>query len=293
MDWDKLKAFYAVADAGSFTHAANTLRLTQPSISRKISTLEDELRTPLFHRHARGLVLTEQGEILYETVEGIFSQLSDIEKSIKDSKHNEEGELIITASEMMAQSWLFNILPEFIKQYPKIQVSIIETDNILNLDKREADVAIRLFSPRQQELIQRKLHTIDLHLAASKKYLTKHGEPKTLEDLKNHTIIAYPRGIPAPFPEPNWHLERAGINIDNHDLKILSSAFAGTLSFVKAGCGMGTLNTYEIEKDDNLIPILPDIFHHTVDAYFVYAKGQRKSRKIKLLQSFLQSHMLN
>ncbi|MGB1077087.1 MAG: LysR family transcriptional regulator [Bdellovibrionales bacterium] len=287
MDWDKLKAFYTVAQAKSFTRASDKLHLTQPSISRKISALEEELRTPLFHRHARGLILTEQGEILFETVSGIFATLSDAENKIKYSKNEEEGPLCITAPEMLTQSRLFPILPEFIKAHPNIQLKILETDQVLNLDKREADVAIRLFSPKQQDLIQQKIKDIDFKLVASKEYLDKYGRPKSLDDLKNHTLIAYPHDIPPPFPKPNWHLEHAQIDIDQHEKKVLSSSFFGTLSFIKSGCGIGTANLFEIEKDPNLEVILDDTFHHKIEAFFVYAQAQKKSKRILLIKDFL------
>lgn len=293
MDWDKLKTFYAVADAGSFTHAANVLHLTQPSISRKIGALEEELRTPLFHRHARGLVLTEQGELLYNTVTRIFTELSDVEQTIKESKDNEEGELTITTSEMVAKSWLFSMLPIFIKEYPDIQIKIIETDKLLNLDKREADVAVRLFRPTQQDLIQKKLRDIKFSLVASHEYIEECGRPEEVHNLKDHTLIAYQHGKQTPFPEPNWHLSLANIDINTHKKKIISNSFFGTLSFIKAGCGIGTLNEHEIEKHKDLVKIFPDTFQHDISVYFVYAAGRRKSHKIKILQTFLQNNMMN
>ncbi len=291
MDWDKLKAFYTVAQAGSFTHAADQLRLTQPSISRKISALEQELKTPLFHRHARGLVLTEQGELLCNTVEGIFTKLSDVEQTIKYSKNNEEGPLSITASEMVTQTWLYPILPEFIKRYTKINLNILETDRVLNLDKREADVAIRLFNPKQQDLIQKKLRDIHFRLVASKEYIEKHGRPETIKDLKDHNIIAYPNGIPTPFPKPNWHLDTADIDINNHPKTLLSSSFIGTLSFIKSGCGIGTINQFAIDQDPNLEVIMPDLFYHHVEAFFVFAQEQKNAKRIMLLRDFLLENM--
>jgi len=293
MDWDKLKAFYAVADAGSFTHAANVLHLTQPSISRKIGALEEELRTPLFHRHATGLVLTEQGELLYNTVTGIFTELSDVEQTIKESKDNEEGELTITASEMVAKSWLFPMLPIFIKEYPDIQIRIIETDTLLNLDKREADVAIRLLPPTQQDLIQKKLRDVKFSLVASNEYIEKYGIPEKVQDLKGHTLIAYPHSTQVPLPEPNWHLPLANIDINTHKKKIISNSFSGTLSFIKAGCGIGTLNEHEIEKNSDLVKIFPDTIQNNISVYFVYASGRKRSRKIKTLQTFLQKSMMS
>ncbi len=287
MDWDKLKTFYAVAQAESFTRASKTLNLTQPSLSRKIQTLEEELKTSLFHRHARGLVLTEQGEILYETVSGIIKELSDVEKNLKHTKQNDAGFLTITISEFIGSSWLFSLLPDFSKRYPKIQLSTIVTDLILNLDMREADIAIRLFKPTQQDLIQKKLYDVTFQLTASKEYLDLYGRPQATKDLQDHTLIAYPRGMTAPFPNPNWYLKTANIDLQTQNKQLLTSSYSSLSSFIKKGCGIGALTHSEIKEDPTLEVILPHDFTHKAGVYFVYAMEHKNSNKIALLRDFL------
>ncbi|MGE0847401.1 MAG: LysR family transcriptional regulator, partial [Flavobacteriaceae bacterium] len=98
MDWDKLRIFHAAADAGSFTHAGETLGLSQSAVSRQVSALEQELRTPLFHRHARGLILTEQGELLYRTAHQVFMQLQGVKTRLSDSRERPNGDLKITTT---------------------------------------------------------------------------------------------------------------------------------------------------------------------------------------------------
>ena len=106
MDWDKLRIFHAVAEAGSFTHAANTLNLSQSAISRQVSALEQELSVPLFHRHARGLVMTEQGETLYRTAHDVLLKLDAVKNQLTDSTERPEGRLRVTTTVGLGTSWL-------------------------------------------------------------------------------------------------------------------------------------------------------------------------------------------
>ena len=187
MDWDKLRIFHAVADAGSFTHAGHELGLSQSAVSRQISALEDALNVPLFHRHARGLILTEQGEMLYRTAHEVFTKLTAAQTRLMDSKEKPSGELRITTTVGLGSVWLTPRLKEFSEIYPQIAVTLLLDDRELDLSMREADVAIRLRRPTQPDLIQRKLFTVHHHIYASAEYLKKNGIPKALEDLdKRH-----------------------------------------------------------------------------------------------------------
>ena len=173
MDWDKLRIFHAVADAGSFTHAGHELGLSQSAVSRQISALEEALNVPLFHRHARGLILTEQGEMLYRTAHEVFTKLTAAQTRLMDSKEKPSGELRITTTVGLGSVWLTPRLREFSEIYPEIAVTLLLDDRELDLSMREADVAIRLRRPTQPDLIQRKLFTVHHHLYASAEYLRR------------------------------------------------------------------------------------------------------------------------
>jgi len=166
MDWDKIRIFHTVADAGSFTKAGEAMNLSQSAVSRQISALEDDLGTTLFHRHARGLLLTEQGETLYRTAHEVVSKLALTEARLKDSKESPKGDLVITSTVGFGSIWLAPRLAEFVELYPQINVSLITEDRELDLGMREADCAIRLRPPVQGDLIQRKLLTIHHHIYA-------------------------------------------------------------------------------------------------------------------------------
>src|SRR5215510_13532553 len=171
MDWDKLRIFHAVAEAGSFTHAGESLNLSQSAVSRQISALEESLNLPLFHRHARGLILTEQGELLYRTAHEVFAKLAMTEAQLTESKDKPKGQLKVTATVALGSTWLTPRMGEFLEIYP--------------------DVAIRMSPPRQPELVQRHLLTVNMHIYASPGYIKKYGAPKSVEEIDNHRVIVY------------------------------------------------------------------------------------------------------
>ena len=136
MDWDKLRVFHAVAEAGSFTHAGEALNLSQSAVSRQISALEESLSVPLFHRHARGLILTEQGELLYRTAHEVFMKLEAARTKLTDSRERPNGELKVSTTPGIGIHWLLPRLGEFLDLYPDIHVTLITTDEELDLAMR-------------------------------------------------------------------------------------------------------------------------------------------------------------
>ncbi len=208
MDWDKLKVFHAAAEAGSFTHAGEQLGLSQSAVSRQVSALEQELSVSLFHRHARGLILTEQGELLYRTAHDVFMKLEAARAKLTDSREKPHGELKVTTTPGMGIHWLTPRLGEFMDLFPDIRITLITTDEELDLAMREADVAIRLRQPTQPDLIQRKLFSVHFHAYASTEYLKRVGTPRSLEELDNHRIILLGGStVPVYLQNRNWLTE--------------------------------------------------------------------------------------
>ena len=179
--------------------------LSQSAISRQISALEESLNTSLFHRHARGLVLTEQGEVLYRSVRDMIQNLNAAESLIAETKERPEGQLRITTTTGLGSTWLAPRMSEFIERYPGIQVSLLISDSDLDLTLREADVAIRITEPTQPDLVRRHLMQIHTHVYASPDYLKFNGIPKTPEELTQHRIIAFAEEkMPPAFDNMNW-----------------------------------------------------------------------------------------
>lgn len=287
MDWDKLRIFHAVAEAGSFTHAGDALGLSQSAISRQISSLEESLGVALFHRHARGLLLTEQGELLQRAAKDIFGKLSMIEGQIHDSRQLPEGPLRITTTEFIGSTWLAPNLHEVRDGHPDIQVTLLLDDRILNLGMREADAAIRLYKPEQPDLIQRQLATISFHIYGSRAYIEKHGRPRDVKDLKNHTLIGYPEGAPPPFSDPNWLFRLADADpADNNRLLMINSLY-GIHRAVEGGAGLAMLPDYLAQDNENIEVVLPDLEPPGVDMFFVYPEERRHSRRLAIFRDFL------
>ena len=191
MDWDKIRIFFTVAEAGSFTRAGEDLGLSQSAVSRQISALERELRAPLFHRHARGLLLTEQGDLLFRAARDMKMRLETTRARLAETAERPSGDLKVTTTVGLGSLWLTQRLPEFFDLYPEIRVELILSNEELDLAMREADVAIRLRQPTQPDLIQRRLFTVHFHIYASTGYIKQFGEPKSLSDLDDHRLLAF------------------------------------------------------------------------------------------------------
>lgn len=289
MDWDKLRVFNAVAQAGSFTHAGDTLNLSQSAISRQISGLEDSLGITLFHRHARGLILTEQGEILYRTSKRVFQQLTDVRAKMEDSKETPSGTLRITTTVALGSTWLTNILREFTDQYPNINLELCLSDQELNLQTRQADIGLVVTKPTQADIIQKPLVDFKLALYASADYIANHGEPKSINDLDNHKIIAFGLYGTTPHNDSNWILTQDRPENEPRIPTLQVNNNYGIYRAIRAGIGIGTLPEYMVPNNVGLKRILPELEQdHKITCYFTYHEALRKSKRIHLFRQFLE-----
>lgn len=287
MDWDKLRIFHAVAEAGSFTHAGDTLNLTQSSVSRQIGALEETLGVPLFYRHARGLQLTEQGETLYKTAQEIANKLAEAEMAVTESMERPRGPLRITTTVAFGSMWLTERLKDFVEMYPEIEVSLIVREDALNLSMRQADVAIRLAPPQQPDLIQRLLFTLKHGAFASAAYLERYGMPHSLEDIRNHRLIAYDETYHPPFTNINWLLA-AGLEPGGRRRTVLRvNNIYAMYRAAAAGMGIASLPDYMAGLTSGLVPVLPELEGPEHNAYFVYPEELRHSRRVAVFRDFL------
>ncbi|MBI4182697.1 MAG: LysR family transcriptional regulator [Proteobacteria bacterium] len=287
MDWDKLRVFHAVAEAGSFTHAGEALNLSQSAVSRQVSALEDSLRVPLFHRHARGLILTEQGELLYQTVHEVFARLAMTEAILTETKERPSGPLKITTTVAFGSIWLAPRLREFIDLYPDISISIVLDDAELDLAMREADAAIRLRPPRQPDLIQRHLMSMRYHIFAAREYLETFGTPIQPEDLDNHRLIIYGEDARPPVANVNWLMDVGVRKPSKRRPVLMMNNIYGIFLAVKSGLGIGALPQYMSHDAKDLVEILPSLRGPGFDAYFVYPEELRHSKRIAVFRDFL------
>ena len=287
MDWDKLRIFHAVAEAGSFTHAGEVLHLSQSAVSRQVSALEDSLKIPLFHRHARGLLLTEQGELLYRTAHEVFAKLAMTEAMLTDTKEKPSGEIKVTATVGLGSNWLTPRIREFIELYPDVTVNLILADRELDLGMREADIAVRLRAPVQPDLIQRKLMTVRHHLYASPDYLERHGNPSCIEELTSRKILVYGEEAPSNISNINWILTTLR-EFDKSIYPIFKvNNVYGLLLAIQSGLGIGSLPDYIVQGHKNIVKVLPEVEGPSFDAYYVYPEELRKSKRVTIFRDFL------
>lgn len=286
MDWDKLRIFHAVAEAGSFTHAGEQLNLSQSAVSRQISALEESLNVPLFHRHARGLILTEQGELLYRTAHEVFGKLAMTEALLTESKDRPKGVLKVTATVAFGSTWLAPRMREFMEVYPDIELHLVLSDRELDLSMREADVAIRMTPPRQADLIQRHILTVHMQAYAAASYVKKMGLPKTADDLDGHRLIVYGEDERPPVPDTNWLL-RAGRSGEPRRPAISINNVYGILQAVQSGAGIAALPEFMVQGSNDLVRVLPELEGPQIDAYFVYSEELRATKRIGVFRDFL------
>lgn len=287
MDWDKLRVFHAVAEAGSFTHAGESLNLSQSAVSRQISALEESLNVPLFHRHARGLILTEQGELLNKTARDVLAKLSMTEAMLTESREHAKGPLKITTTVAFGTTWLTPRAREFLQKFPDIQLSLLLDDTELDLGMREADIAIRMTQPRQPDLIQRHLMTIRFHVYGHVSYLKRKGVPKTVQELDNHDLIAYPTDMRAPISNINWLLDAGDPPQGTRNPIMRVNNVYAIFKAVESGLGMAALPDYMVEGSRDIVRVLPELNGPKVETYFVYAEELRHSKRIDAFRDFL------
>ncbi|VVT11051.1 LysR family transcriptional regulator [Rhizobium sp. EC-SD404] len=293
LDWDKLRIFHAAAEAGSFTHAAEALHLSQSAISRQVSALEHEVGTKLFHRHARGLILTEQGEMLYHTAHDVLLKLETVRARLTETSNKPSGKLRVTTTVGLGQGWLTEKVQEFLELYPEMQLQLILDNEELDVNMRHADCAIRLRQPQQPDLIQRKLFTVHLHVYASPGYLNRFGEPKSPHDLDGHRIITF--GEPAPGYLLGLNsLEVAGRTADNPRVPHLQiNNLTSVKRAVQMGIGIAMLPDYMVGRDSGLVQLETTADAPSFDTYFCYPEEIKNAAKLKAFRDFLISKARN
>ncbi|WP_336294251.1 LysR family transcriptional regulator [Bartonella sp. CB169] len=290
LDWDKLRVFHAAAEAGSFTHAAQKLHLSQSAVSRQVSALEVDVGVSLFHRHARGLILTEQGEILYRTTHDVLMKLESTRSQLSESYEKPKGILRVTSTFGMGTGWIVERIPEFFNLYPDIQVHLLLDDKGLDVDltTRHADCAVCLHQSQQIDLIQKKLFTIHMHVYASKNYIANYGKPETLSELDAHRIISFGEPVPAYLSGLNW-LEKAGRSDGSLRLSILRvNNIISIKNAIMQDLGIAVLPDYIVCNDDRLVRLFPDIGDiPSFDTFFCYPYALKNLAKLKAFRDYI------
>ncbi|MGB0935211.1 MAG: LysR family transcriptional regulator [Alphaproteobacteria bacterium] len=295
MDWDKLKAFYHVANVGSITEASEYMNLSQSSVSRQVLSLEDRLRCPLFHRHSRGISLTKQGQILFDAVKKIFSEIESAKTLIQEEKEDPRGNLKVATTYSLASLWLTGMVPEFLEKYPDIRLTIIGNDDELDLSTHRADVAIRPMIPHQPDLVQHYLLSFHLKLYASVDYLQKHGTPQSPEDLDHHQLLTFGEDIIHPYGNINWLLRVGAKAGQVRESYIKMNSSMGLRRLAEEGMGIAALSAeyaaQKTPKGSKLVEVLPDLKGPVVDLYYIYPEQLKGSKRVLALYDFINEEL--
>ena len=284
MDWDKLRIFHAVAEAGSLTHAGDALHLSQSAVSRQIRALELQLSATLFHRHARGLILTEQGELLFEATRTMSKRLSNASARIRDSKDEALGELRVTTTMGFGSLWLAPRLGHLYQDYPELSIDLLLKERVLDLPMREADVAIRMKEPSQADLIRRRLMEVNIRLYATQEYIDNHGIPQTVDDMQQHRLIAQrPNEV-----QVSAGRQFLGTYFDADDQTVLYvNTYFGIMQSVLNNLGIGALPSYLAVDFPNLVRVLPDEESQPIPVYLAYPEELRNSKRVNVFRDFV------
>ena len=289
MDWDKLRIFHAVADAGSLTHAGDTLHLSQSAVSRQIRALEESLNTVLFHRHARGLILTEQGELLFDATKTMNKRIDAAAARIRDSEEEVFGELRVTTTTGIGTIWLAPRLYKLYETYPDLKIDLMMQERVLDLPMREADVAIRMKEPSQADLIRKRLMFVRIGLYATREYIARHGAPETLDDMKNHRLIFQNPRSPQVLAGQNLVKELMTYEIGS---TLTVNNYFGVLQAAIHNLGIGMLPDYVTHAIDTMVRVLPDVESMEVPVYLAYPEELRHSKRIEAFRDFVEKEIL-
>lgn len=290
LDWEKLRLFDSVAEAGSFTEAARRLHLSQPALSRQIAALEESLGAKLFHRHARGLALTHEGEQLYESTREVADRIDRARMGIEASRDKPTGEVRLAATMTFGSTWLARRSGEFIEQYPDLRLELVLSDAESDLSRREADCAIRFHAPHQTDLIRRAMPPIRYRICASAEYLERFGEPGALDELDHHRLIAYGPNAPDTLKDVNWLLDTGDRAHPRVAVLTINSSY-GVLQAVEAGVGIGLLPGYLVRFSGKVRPILHDVQAPQFRPWFCYPPELRRSVRVAAVRDFLTERM--
>jgi len=287
-NWDKLRLFTVVAERGSFSDAARQLNMSQPALSRQIRALEDELGLKLFHRHARGTVLSHDGKILFARTSEFSTAIEATQRRMSESGDEVKGRLTVTTTMTFGSQWLVPRLQSFHDAYPQVELEILLSDQEISLTEGAAEMAVRFHETAHADDIQRQMMQIWHRLYASPDYLERYGTPKTAADLDHHRLISYGDATrPMPIKDVNWVLTQGRPAKDPRKPMLSINNVHGILRAVETGLGIAALPEYIVGLSEDVVPVLPEILGPTFDVFIVYPSALKGAKRIRAFRDFL------
>lgn len=287
LDWDLLHCFLAVADSGSLSGAARQLKLSQPTVGRRMATLEAELQTRLFDRSGHALVLTAEGESLHESVRRMEAEALAASRRLSGRDVALSGSVRIACTEGIGAHWLTPALSGFQARYPEIDVELVVDNRTANLSRREADIAIRMrlpemSAPLQTSLVGRRLGTLGIGVYASEGYLRQHGTPRAPADLMHHRIIGFDDGFGGTEFQ-NWLPASA----QGARQSFVSNSLLAQRAAIAAGLGIGICADILVQNAPAFVRILPGLPLRQPEVWLLYHADLRQSARIRATIDFL------
>jgi len=290
MTLDQLKTFYIVSSAGSFTSAAIELNMDQSNVSRKIISMETRLRTKLFKRKARGLILTPEGQALLEETKEVLDRIEGMKNIVKNVHNEARGLLTVGIIDSFYDYFILPYLNKFLEKYPDINLILEKVDyGVSDLDSGGMTVAVRPYmQSANNNIVQEFVTRLHIKLYASKDYLEKFGTPERAEDLGSHRLIAYgPKND--LFSTVNWHLFTGVSFGKSHEPYLQTSCVKTRLDLTEKGFGICALSEETASENKNLIPVLPDLEGSIVDFFYLYPTLHKNAIPVKRFGEFIHS----
>ena len=278
MDWSAIRDFLAVAETGSLSAAARQLKVSQPTLSRRIADLEESLSATLFLRTPKGLLLTETGEGMLKDARNMETLALAIERQADAGREALEGTLRVSATEGLGVKWLPKCLKSFHDRYPRLQVEILIDNRTVNLVRREADIALRLFRPEQPDLIARKIGSIHMGMYGSAAYFSQHGRPERQAELKAHRHVGFDEAM-----TQRADVQRLESWFSPENIVHRSNSFIGHMEAASAGIGLAMMDCYLGESAPELERVMADKLFYEMGIWLVTHAEIGRSARIRVL----------
>ena len=281
-DWNQVRAFLVTAEEGSFSAAARALGLTQPTLGRQVAALEDNLGVTLFERLGRSLSLTQSGLELLDHVRAMGDAASRISLTASGQSQRIEGQVCITATDLVSMHLLPGALKRLREMAPGIKVEVVASNDVRDLRRREADIAIRHGRPEQPDLIAKLVRETSIHLYASTEYLDQYGRPGSASDLSEAVFIGFDQSDRLPA-----RLNELGLTLTKDNFKLISESGAVAWEMVKQGLGIGVMTKEIADRTPGVECVLPDLDPIPVPIWLVTHRELHTSRRIRLVFDLL------
>lgn len=281
-DWNQARAFLATAEEGSLSAAARALGLTQPTLGRQVAALEENLGVTLFERVGRSLSLTEEGLELLENVRAMGDAAGRLSLAASGQSQTIEGQVSITASDLTSAVWLPPVLERLRKAAPGIEIEVVASNTVRDLQRREADIAIRHVRPEQPDLIARFIQETSAHFYASTSFIKKYGRPTTVEDLSAATFVG-PDNPERMIPTLNG----LGLSLTRRNFKVISESGFVYWEMVKQGLGVSVMTREIAALTPGIERLLPHLDPIPIPVWLVTHRALHTSRRIRLVFDFL------